>query len=56
MYDSKEKHDFIVSGQIGPFWAIQGVLALCEFHYCEFHYCDFSKISKYLANAITVIK
>ena len=24
---------------------IQGVLALCEFHYCEFHYCDFSKLS-----------
>ena len=41
--------------------AIQGVLALCEFHQCEFHYCDFSKLSKniwlmrfytYLANAI----
>ena len=23
---------------------IQGVLALCEFHYCEFHYCGFSKL------------
>ena len=22
---------------------IQGVLALCEFHYCEFRYCGFSK-------------
>ena len=32
---------------------VQGVLALCEFHYCEFryckfHYCDFSKISRYI--------
>ena len=31
---------------------IQGVLALCEFHYCEFHYCNFSKLSTYSANAI----
>ena len=23
---------------------VQGVLALCEFHYCEFHYCSFSKL------------
>ena len=23
---------------------VQGVLALCEFHYCEFHYCGFSKL------------
>ena len=23
---------------------IQGILALCEFHYCEFHYCGFSKL------------
>ena len=23
---------------------IQGVLALCEFHYCEFGYCGFSKL------------
>ena len=23
---------------------LQGVLALCEFHYCEFHYCGFSKL------------
>ena len=38
------------------FWNIQGVLALCEFHYCEFHYCGISKLSRYiskdLANAI----
>ena len=20
-------------------WRVEGVLALCEFHYCEFHYC-----------------
>ena len=36
---------------------VQGVLALCEFHYCEFHYCGFSKLSRYisknLANAIS---
>ena len=25
-------------------WIVQGVLALCEFHYCEFHYCGFSKL------------
>ena len=25
---------------------LQGVLALCEFHYCEFHYCNFSKHSR----------
>ena len=35
---------------------IQGVLALCKFHYCEFRYCGFSKLSRYvsknLANAI----
>ena len=36
---------------------VQGVLALCEFHYCEFHCCGFSKLSRYtitknLANAI----
>ena len=24
--------------------SVQGVLALCEFHYCEFHYCGFSKL------------
>ena len=24
---------------------VQGVLALCEFHYCEFHYFGFSKLS-----------
>ena len=24
---------------------VQGVLALCEFHYCEFHYCGFSNHS-----------
>ena len=23
---------------------VQGVLALCEFHYCEFGYCGFSKL------------
>ena len=23
---------------------VQGVLALCEFHYCEFRYCGFSKL------------
>ena len=23
---------------------LQGVLALCEFHYCEFRYCSFSKL------------
>ena len=23
---------------------IQGVLALCEFHYCKFRYCGFSKL------------
>ena len=23
---------------------LQGVLALCEFHYCEFGYCGFSKL------------
>ena len=23
---------------------VQGVLALCEFHYCGFHYCGFSKL------------
>ena len=37
-------------------FVVQGVLALCEFHYCEFHYCGFSKLSRYitkkLANAI----
>ena len=27
---------------------LQGVLALCEFHYCEFHYCGFSKLSRYI--------
>ena len=25
-------------------YLLQGVLALCEFHYCEFHYCGFSKL------------
>ena len=25
---------------------IQGVLALCKFHYCEFHHCDFFKYSR----------
>ena len=38
------------------FLEIQGVLALCEFHYCEFRYRGFSKLSSYisknLANAI----
>ena len=23
---------------------LEGVFALCEFHYCEFHYCGFSKL------------
>ena len=23
---------------------VQGVLALCKFHYCEFHYCEIQKI------------
>ena len=40
---------FISQGYL--FW-LQGVLALCEFHYCEFHYCGFSKISKILPYAI----
>ena len=29
--------------KIGVFFMLQGVLALCEFHYCEFRYCGFSK-------------
>ena len=24
---------------------LQGILALCKFHYWEFHYCNFSKLS-----------
>ena len=31
---------------------LQGVLALCEFHYCEFRYCGFSKLYIENANAI----
>ena len=31
----------------GTLSLLQGILALCEFHYC-----DFSKLSKYLANAM----
>ena len=23
---------------------LQGVFALCKFHYCEFYYCGFSKL------------
>ena len=25
-------------------FSLQGVLALCEFHYCKFHYCGITKI------------
>ena len=42
---------------------MQGILALCEFHWCEFHYCNFSKLSSYinwlmhfLANCISIVR
>ena len=36
---------------------IQGVFALCEFHYCEFHYCSFSKtlLKIYLMQFLCII-
>ena len=37
-YSQKNIGDIFIAKQI------QGVLALCEFHYCEFHYCGFSKL------------
>ena len=34
---------------------LQGVLALCEFHYCEFHYCGFSKLSRYISKNLAKV-
>ena len=35
----------LIEAQLPSFFSknVQGILALCEFHYCEFHYCGFSK-------------
>ena len=41
---------FVIYFTRGNFFGnhLQGVLALCEFHYCEFRYCGFSKLSRYI--------
>ena len=36
-----------VSISVKPEFSVQGVLALCKFHYCKFHYCGFSNLSRY---------
>ena len=40
---SKNKFLYPIYIEINKF-LVQGVLALCEFHYCEFRYCGFSKL------------